>query len=97
MRKIVLNVKRDNCKTPLPEAISRFILRKNLFIESNYKSIGESLNKEHLLHSNLLSNHIEVRFIIVRLSTELEDPKIFTFPKKTNPEKLLTNDYISRI
>ena len=75
MRKIVLNVKRDNCKTPLSEAISRFILQKNLFIESNYKYIGESLNKEHLLHSNLLSNHTEVRFIIVRLCTELQDPK----------------------
>lgn len=88
MRKIVLNVKRDNCKTPLPEAISRFILRKNLFIESNYKSIGESLNKEHLLHSNLLSNHIEVRFIIVRLSRVRRSENIY-FPKENKPREVI--------
>ena len=35
------------------------------------KSIRETPNKEHLLQSNLLINHIEVRLIIVRLSTEL--------------------------
>ena len=88
MRKIVLNVKRDNCKTPLPEAISRFILRKNLFIESNYKSIGESLNKEHLLHSNLLSNHIEVRFIIVRLSRVRRSENIYV-PKENKPREVI--------
>ena len=70
---IVLTVKKNNCKTPLPEAASRFILRKNQFIESNYKSIRETPNKKHLVQSNLLSNHIEVRLIIVRSPTELKD------------------------
>ena len=70
---IVLTVKKNNCKTPLPEAVSRFILRKNQFIESNYKSIRETPNKKHLVQSNLLSNHIEVRLIIVRSPTELKD------------------------
>ena len=65
-----------------------------MFIESSCKSIGETPNKQHFLQSNFLSNHVKVRLIIVHLSTEMQDPKT-TFPKKTNPEKLLTNDYIS--
>ena len=48
------------------------------------QSMGETPNKEHLLQSNLLSNHIEVRLIIVCLSTELQDPKN-NFPKENNP------------
>ena len=93
MGAIVLTVKINNCKTPFPEAASRLILRKNLFIKSNYKPIGETPNKQHLLQSNLLSNHIEVR-LIVRLSTEFQDPKN-NFPKKTSPENLLTNYFTS--
>ena len=49
METFVLAVKRNNYKTPLPGAASRFILRKNLFIKSNYQ-IGETY---------LPSNHIE--------------------------------------
>ena len=86
MRKIVLTVKRGNCKTPLPEAASRFILQKNLFIESTYKSVGETPNNEHLLPSNFLSNHIEVKHIIGSLSTELQDPKN-NFPKENKPRE----------
>ena len=41
-------------------------------------------NKEHLLQSNLLSNHIEVMLIIVRLSTEFHDLKD-NFPKENKP------------
>ena len=41
MGTIVLTIKKNNCTASLLEAVSRFILRKNLFIESNYKSIGE--------------------------------------------------------
>ena len=65
MGTIVLTVKKNNCTAPMIEAASRFILQKNLFIESNYKSVGETPNKKHLLQSDLLSNHIEVRLIIV--------------------------------
>ena len=54
MGAIVLTAKKNNCTASLLEAVSRFILRKNLFIKSNYKSIGETPNKNHLLQSNLL-------------------------------------------
>ena len=57
---------------------------KKLFIASNYKSIGETPNKEHLLQSNLQGNHTEVRLIIVLLSTELQDPEN-NFPKENKP------------
>ena len=49
MGTIALTIKKINCTAPLLEAASRFILRKNLFIESNYKSFEETLNKKHLL------------------------------------------------
>ena len=50
-------------------------------------------NKQHLLQPNLQSNHIEVRLIIVRLCTELQDPEN-NFPKESKPKKLLTNNYL---
>ena len=41
-------------------------------------------NKEYLLQSNLLSNHIKVMLIIVCLSTEMQDAKN-NFPKENKP------------
>ena len=81
MGTIVLTVKKNNYTAPLLGAAKTFILRKNLFIKSNYKSIGETANKKHLLQSNLLSNHTEVRLIIVCSSTELKDTRN-NFPRK---------------
>ena len=81
MGTIVLTVKKNNYTAPLLGAAQTFILRKNLFIKSSYKSIGETPNKKHLLQSNLLSNHTEVRLIIVRSSTELKDTRN-NFPRK---------------
>ena len=63
MGTIVLTFKANNCKTELPEAASRFALRKFFFIKFIHKSIGETANKDHLLQLNLLSNDIEVRLI----------------------------------
>ena len=34
MGTIVLTFERNNCKTPLPEAVSRFILRNNFYANS---------------------------------------------------------------
>ena len=46
--------------------------------------IGETPNKKRLLQSNLLCNHIQVRLIFVRLSTEFHDPKN-NFTKENKP------------
>ena len=77
MGTIVSTVKRNNCKTPLPEVVSTLIFqtKKKKTIKSNYKSIAETPNKEHLLHLNLLFNHNEARLIIVLSSKELQDTK----------------------
>ena len=85
---IVLTVKRNNCKIPLPETVSRFIFRKKVFIEYNYKAIEETPNNEHLLQSNLPSRHIEVRLIIVRSLTKLHNTKN-NFPKENKPWELV--------
>ena len=74
MGTVALTFKRNNCKAPLPEAASTFILRKNCSSNPT-TNIGETPNKKHLLQFNLLSNHIEVRLIAVRFSTELQDTK----------------------
>ena len=57
---------------------------KRLFFEFNYKSAVETPNKLHLLQSNLKSNYIEARLIIVRLPTELQNPKN-NYPKENKP------------
>ena len=97
MGTILLTVKKNNCKktkSSTARSCLKFYSSEKLFIESKYKFIGETPNKQHLLQPNLLSNHIEVRNIIVRLSTELQDPKN-NFLKEKSPDKLLKNDYIS--
>ena len=73
MGTIVLTVKRNDCKTPEPKASSRLTLRKNC---SSNPITNLTSKKEHLLHSNLLSNHTEVR----RSPTDLQDAKNH-FPK----------------
>ena len=49
MRATPLTVKKNNSKTPLPEAVSMFILQKKLIHIYNYKSTGETPSKSHLL------------------------------------------------
>ena len=73
MGTIVLTVKRNDCKNPKPKATSRLTLRKNC---SSNPITTLTPNKEHLLHSNLLNNHIEVR----RSPIDLQDAKN-NFPK----------------
>ena len=41
-------------------------------------------NKEYLLYSNLLSNHIEVKLIILHSPSEVQDAKN-NFPKERKP------------
>ena len=90
---IVLIVKRNNCKNHCQKQPQGLFFEK-IVPQTQLQIYRGNAQQVAFTPIKFQSNHIEVRFIIVCLSTELQDLKTI-FPKKTNPEKLLTNEYIS--